>query len=158
MKRPNNIGLSFGNFFKKWVEYMRQNLYGSAGNASMDPKTFMIQALKKIRLNNNNILKFIKEEQSFTETEHKIRMRVINTNGLLDQMKVTLNIEDNEVAVSVLMTFEWLAQENEELLSFIKMQDTLEMEDEKMEESMKEKIEAMNYTITNIQEGFEGIE
>jgi hypothetical protein len=85
-------------------------------------------------------------------------MRVINTNGLLDQMKITLNIEDNEVAVSVLMTFEWLAQENEELLSFIKMQDTLEMEDEKMEQSVKEKIEAMNYTLTNIQEGFEGIE
>jgi hypothetical protein len=116
----------------------------------------MIQALKKIRLNNNNILKFIKENES--EKDHKIRMRIINTNALLDQMKITLNIEDNEVAVSVLETFDWLAEENDELYELSKIQPIDGENEESAEQKIEKKIETMNHIVKNIQEGFEGIE
>jgi hypothetical protein len=89
------------------VENMKGNLYGSAGNAFLNPKTFMVQALKKIILNNGLILKFGNEKIGDNEKIIKIRMRIMNSVALLTEMKLHLNIKDGNPAVeSVMISFD----------------------------------------------------
>ena len=128
---------------------MKGNLYGSAGNAFLNPKTFMVQALKKIILNNGLILKFSNEKIGENEKIIKIRMRIMNSVALLTEMKLHLNIKDGNPAVeSVMMSFDWLLKEMDEIES---------MASEEMD-TLNKKINDINYILKNILEGFETIE
>jgi hypothetical protein len=131
------------------VENMKGNLYGSAGNAFLNPKTFMVQALKKIILNNGLILKFGNEKIGDNEKIIKIRMRIMNSVALLTEMKLHLNIKDGNPAVeSVMISFDWLLREMDEI-------ETIALEEK---EILTKKINDINYILKNILEGFETIE
>jgi hypothetical protein len=131
------------------VENMKGNLYGSAGNAFLNPKTFMVQALKKIILNNGLILKFGNEKIGDNEKIIKIRMRIMNSVALLTEMKLHLNIKDGNPAVeSVMISFDWLLREMDEI-------ETIALEEK---ETLIKKINDINYILKNILEGFETIE
>jgi len=128
---------------------MKGNLYGSAGNAFLNPKTFMVQALKKIILNNGLILKFGNEKIGDNEKIIKIRMRIMNSVALLTEMKLHLNIKDGNPAVeSVMISFDWLLREMDEI-------ETIALEEK---ETLIKKINDINYILKNILEGFETIE
>ena len=128
---------------------MKGNMYGSAGNAFLNPKTFMVQALKKLLLNNGLILKFSDERINENEKSVKIRIRLMNSIALLNEMKLHLNTDDLNPAVeSVMISFDWLLKELDEIEEVASGE----------RDVLEKKIMDINYIITNILEGFESIE
>jgi hypothetical protein len=128
---------------------MKGNMYGSAGNAFLNPKTFMVQALKKLLLNNGLILKFSDERINENEKSVKIRIRLMNSIALLNEMKLHLNTDDLNPAVeSVMISFDWLLKELDEIEEIASGE----------RDVLEKKIMDINYIITNILEGFESIE
>ena len=128
---------------------MKGNMYGSAGNAFLNPKTFMVQALKKLLLNNGLILKFSDERINENEKSVKIRIRLMNSIALLNEMKLHLNTDDLNPAVeSVMISFDWLLKELDEIEEIASGE----------RDVLEKKIMDINYIIANILEGFESIE
>ena len=109
----------------------------------------MLQALKKLLLNNANVWKFYQEETVKEDKEKKIRLRIINSVALLNEMKLRMNTDEaNEAVTSVLLSFEWLIKEIEEVESML-WDEVFDLE---------KKLNDMNYIIKNILEGFSAIE
>lgn len=128
---------------------IRKNLYGAAASASLDPRLFMIQACKKIVLNNENIIKFLKDESPDDTKTRNIHARLLNSVRIIEEMDMLLNREvENAAVTNTEMTLQWVLREMESFRNDWKIRDI---------EDIEHHFKDINYIMNNIKEGFESI-
>lgn len=125
---------------------MTTSTYGMLDSSSYDPKQFVARALKKIHLNNQNAIKYIKAND-----ELGIKERLINSIHLLEELDMMLNREaENPTVDRVSNHYQWLMEVYEEILESLY---------DNSEETSKyiEKIESASVIVLNLFEGFSGM-
>lgn len=122
---------------------MSASNYGLLGSATYDPREFVLKALKKVQLNNKNILKFLDSKEI-----ENIGSRITNSIHLLEELDLMLNRETENSAVErVSIHYQWMIDIYEEMYELLN-------EDVLNRKRIDEIIEMTEATIENLYTGF----